>query len=136
MTINKPQIGIGVIVIKDQKVLVGKRRNTHGDGAWGFPGGHLEFNETPEECAKRETLEETGIEITNVRHGPYTNDIFQEEEKHYITLFILADYKSGDVSVMEPEKCEKWKWTSWASMPENLFLPIQNLNKRNYSPFA
>ena len=58
-----PKVGVGVIVVRDGKVLLGKRRGAHGEGSWSFPGGHLEFNELLEICAKREAKEETGLEI-------------------------------------------------------------------------
>ncbi len=132
---KKPKVGVGVIVIKDNKVLVGKRKNAHGDGSWSFPGGHLEFNENIEGCAKRETLEETGIKIKNIKNGPFTNDIFKQENKHYVTLFVIAEYDSGKVKIMEPDKCEKWEWRRWDNLPTPLFIPIQNLLKQNYNPF-
>ena len=131
---ERPKVGIGVIVIKDGKILLGKRKNSHGDGAWSFPGGHLEFGESWEECAKRETMEETGINIKNIRFGTVTNDIFQTEEKHYITIFMLSDYDFGEVQIMEPEKCEKWDWFSWNQLPQPLFVPIQNLLKTGFEP--
>ncbi len=43
------------------------------------------------------------------RLGPYTNDVFQKEKKHYITLFVVADYDSGVLELKEPEKCENGK---------------------------
>jgi len=132
---NRPRVGVGVIVTKDNKVLLGKRKNAHGEGSWSFPGGHLEYTESWEECARREVDEETGISIKNLRFGTATNDIFQAEEKHYITIFMLSDYDSGEVRVMEPEKCEKWDWFEWEQLPQPLFIPIQNLLKKNYSPF-
>jgi len=61
---ENPKVGVGVIIVKDNKVLMQKRINAHGNGSWSFPGGHLEFNEELEDCAKRETLEEAGINIT------------------------------------------------------------------------
>lgn len=128
-------IGIGVIVIKNNKVLLGKRKNSHGEGSWCFPGGHLEFNEEIEECGKREVLEETGIKIKNIKLGPFTNDIFKKEGKHYVTLFLTADYDSGKVRVMEPDKFEKWEWFEWGKLPKPLFLPIQNLLKQKFNPF-
>ena len=131
---KKPKVGVGVIVIKENKVLLGKRKNSHGEGSWCFPGGHLEFNESLENCAKREVLEETGIEIKNIRFEIITNDIFKDEEKHYITIFMLSEYDSGEVKVMEPEKCEKWDWFEWNNLPEPLFLPIQNLLRKGYNP--
>jgi 8-oxo-dGTP diphosphatase len=132
---DRPMIGIGVIVIKNNKVLLGKRKNSHGEGSWCFPGGHLEFNEEIEECGKREVLEETGIKIKNIKLGPFTNDIFKKEGKHYVTLFLTADYDSGKVRVMEPDKFEKWEWFEWGKLPKPLFLPIQNLLKQKFNPF-
>ena len=133
---KRPKVGVGIIVIKDNKVLLGKRKNSHGEGSWCFPGGHLEFNESLENCAKREVLEETGIEIKNIRFETITNDIFKDEGKHYITIFMLCEYDSGEVKVMEPEKCEKWNWFEWNNLPEPLFLPIQSLLKKGYIPFV
>lgn len=132
---NRPKVGIGVIVIKDNKILLGKRKNSHGEGTWCFPGGHLEFNESWEDCVSRETMEETGVTLKNIRFGTATNDIFQLEEKHYITIFMLSEYDSGDVKVMEPEKCEQWEWFDWDNLPQPLFVPIQNLQKQNYNPY-
>ena len=131
---KRPKVGVGVIVINDKKILLGKRKNAHGEGSWGFPGGHLEFNESWEDCASRETREETGTTIRNIRFGTATNDIFKTEEKHYITIFMLSDYDSGEVKIMEPEKCEKWEWFLWSQLPQPLFVPIQNLLKKGYSP--
>jgi 8-oxo-dGTP diphosphatase len=79
---------------------------SHGEGEWWTPGGHLELWETPEDCAKREVLEETGIVLDDVILGPYTNDFFRESGKHYITLFIIAECPEGiEPRNMEPEKC-------------------------------
>jgi 8-oxo-dGTP diphosphatase len=137
MSINRkcrPEIGVGVCLIKDGKVLLGKRTNAHGDGSWSFPGGHLEMYETWENCAEREVLEETDLKIKNTRFADVTNDIFPEEEKHYITLFIIADYDSGQLKTMEPEKCSEWNWFSWRKLPQPLFLPIRNLIKQGFNP--
>ena len=122
-------------MVKDNRVLLGKRKNAHGAGTWQFPGGHLEFNESIEDCAKRETLEETGIHIKPIRFGPYTNDIFEEEQMHYVTLFVIAEHDSGIVEVREPERCERWGWFEWPHLPQPLFLPIQNLLKQNFTLF-
>jgi 8-oxo-dGTP diphosphatase len=133
---KRPLVGIAVIVIKDKRVLLGKRKSSHGAGTWAFPGGHLEFNETIEACAVREVLEETGVRIKNLRCGPYTNDIFAAEGKHYVTLFVIADYHSGAPVVREPHKCEKWEWSEWPPNLQPRFLPIENLLKRNFRLFA
>ncbi|MFC1622387.1 NUDIX hydrolase [Patescibacteria group bacterium] len=133
-TNNRPKVGVGVVIVKDNKVLLGKRKNAHGEGSWSFPGGHLEFNEEVENCAKREVVEETGINIKDIKMGTFTNDIFEKEGKHYITLFVLSRYDSGEVKIMEPEKCERWDWFEWDNLPSPLFVPIQNLLKQKYDP--
>ena len=129
---KRPLIGVAVIVIKENRVLMGKRKNAHGEGTWAFPGGHLEFNEAIEDCAKREVLEETGVKIKNLRSGPYTNDIFAGENKHYVTLFVVADYDSGTPVVKEPHKCQEWNWFKWPPEVHPCFLPIKNLLKLNF----
>ncbi len=130
----RPKVGVGVAVIKDGKVLLGKRKNAHGEGTWSFPGGHLEYQETWSACAIRETLEETGLSIKNVRFGAVTNDIFYAEQKHYVTIIMLSDYVSGDLRNMEPDKCEKWEWFTWENLPDALFVSIKSLLKDNYNP--
>jgi 8-oxo-dGTP diphosphatase len=64
---NFPRVGVGVMVVREGKVLMGKRKSSHGAGEYSWPGGHMEHMESFEECARREVREETGIEITNVR---------------------------------------------------------------------
>ena len=128
----RPAVGVSVLIRKENKILLGKRKNSHGAGTWAPPGGHVELNEQPFETAKREVFEETGLHIKNLRDGPYTNDIFKKEKLHYITLYIIADYESGIAEVKEPEKCEAWEWYAWNDLPDNLFLPLENLLKKKF----
>ncbi|MCX6144236.1 MAG: NUDIX hydrolase [Ignavibacteriales bacterium] len=133
---SKPRVGVGVIVRRGHHVLLGRRKSGHGRESWSFPGGHLELGEQIEDCATREVKEETGALISFVRRGPYTNDIFPAERKHYITLFVVADYVSGEIEAREPDKCERWEWFEWNDLPRPLFLPIQNLLKTGFDPFS
>lgn len=121
------RVGIGCIIFRQNNILMGLRKSMLGKGLWGFPGGHLEPWETPEECAIRETLEETGLVIEHFQRGPWTNDII--DEKHYVTLFMLAHSEFGEVTLQEPEKCKEWRWINFQSLPMPLFQPIQNLLK-------
>lgn len=126
-----PRIGVGICIIKDGMVLMGQRINAHGNGTWAFPGGHLEFGETLTECAQREVLEETGLRIANVRRGPYVEDIFHRENKHYITIIMIADYIAGEPVVLEPHKCLQWDWFTLHNLPQPLFLTFENLTRDN-----
>lgn len=132
--VESPKVGIGVIVVDGNRVLIGKRRGSHGSGTWGFPGGHLEFGETAETCAARELFEETGLRALSMKKGAWTNDLI-DESKHYVTLFMVVDQFEGTLQIKEPEKCEGWEWQSWDQLPEPLFAPIISLKKQNIRPF-
>jgi 8-oxo-dGTP diphosphatase len=129
-----PQVGVGVVIVRDGKVLLGLRRGSHGAGAWALPGGHLEWGETIESCARREVREETGLDLGVVTQGPYTNDVMAAEGKHYVTCFVEAVGLSGEAQVLEPTKCERWAWFAWSEMPENLFQPLKTLVQSGYVP--
>lgn len=129
---HRPKVGLAVIIVRDKQVLLGQRKNAHGAGSWCFPGGHLEFGEEFIECAQREVQEETGLQLTNIKPAAFTNDIFTQEGKHYITLFFTAECDSGEPQLLEPDKCEGWAWFSWDNLPQPLFLPIQNLLKQGF----
>lgn len=131
----RPKVGIAILIPHDGKILLGKRKSEHGRGTWGLPGGHIEYGESFEDCVHRELMEETGLKVTNVRFAALTNDIYPHEKRHYVTIFMLCDYISGEAQVMEPDKCEEWQWFDWTNLPEPLFFSIQNLLKQNYNPF-
>ncbi|KAF9243278.1 hypothetical protein DTO027I6_7615 [Penicillium roqueforti] len=110
-----PKVGVGVFVLNAAgKFLIGKRKGSLGAGTWGLPGGHLDFGESFETCAVRETLEETGLKIQDVRFLTATNSILKAENKHYITIFMGAVCEDGaEPQVIEPDRCEGWEWISW-----------------------
>jgi len=58
-----PKVGAGVLLEEDGKILLVKRAVPPEKGKWGLPAGFMEWDETPEEAAKRECLEETGLEV-------------------------------------------------------------------------
>ena len=129
-----PCVGVGVIVLRDGLVLLGQRIGSHGAGTWALPGGHLEFGETVEQCAAREVLEETGLDIQVVACGPYTNNMFPEEGKHYVTLFVIAHAQTGAPRVREPSKCSAWRWFRWSELPSPLFPPLISLHASGFVP--
>lgn len=121
------KVGIGVFVFKNGKFLMIQRHGAHGAGSWSVPGGHLEYGESFEDTAIREVKEETDLEIHNVRFGAVTNDYFEDENKHYVTVWMLSDWKSGMESITEPDKCLAQEWRTFDELPSNLFLPWNQL---------
>ena len=119
-TEQKPKVGVGVMILKDRKVLLTKRKGSHGAGEYSFPGGHLEYMESFENCAIRETREECGIEIQNIRFL-YVTNVRKYAPKHYVHIGLVAEWKSGDPKILEPEKAEEWRWYDLGDLPEPLF---------------
>ena len=124
MEVNRPKVGVGVMILKDGKVLLGVRKGAHGADTWQFPGGHLEHLESVFDCAKREVLEESGLKITNLRHD-FTANFRALAPKHYLHIGITADWESGEPMNLEPDKCESWGWYSFDSIPQPLFPMCQ-----------
>ncbi|MCL5774960.1 MAG: NUDIX domain-containing protein [Patescibacteria group bacterium] len=117
---DKIKVGINTFFIKDGKILLGKRLSKVGYGTWGLPGGHLEPGEGLIDGAKREVLEETGIEATELEFLQLINDPRQNE--HYIQINFLAKKWIGEPAVREPDKCERWEWFKLEEMPEDIFF--------------
>ncbi|HHE55820.1 MAG TPA: NUDIX domain-containing protein [Caldithrix abyssi] len=94
-----PQIGVGAVVFKDNKILLVKRKNPPAKNQWAIPGGRLQLGETLREACQREILEETGINI-KVGELIYTFEVIERRADgqilfHYVILDFLADYLSG-----------------------------------------
>lgn len=126
------RVGVGTIITRDKSILFGLRSSSHGKGCWCFPGGHLEFGETPEECSIRETAEETGLVIKNPSKGPWLNTFFPENGSQYITLFMIAHDEHGDPKILEKDKIIEWKWFLYNALPSPLFLPVKLLLNDGY----
>jgi 8-oxo-dGTP diphosphatase len=128
-------VGVGVIVIRDDRVLMVQRRH-RGAGTWSFPGGYLDFGETPESCAIRETREETGLAIADPVFLAITNDLI-DDERHNVTLWFEAKKSEGEARVHTPEELLAVEWFAWAALPAPLFVSTGNFVRgRTYPPSA
>jgi len=123
------RVGVAVIVRRDDgRLIFGLRKGKHSPGTWCLPGGNMDFGEEPEATARRELLEETGLTVGEIQPYavcPYVNSHFKATNKQYVTLYFTAEYLGGEPLVMEPEKCERWVWTSPDDLPSPLFEPIE-----------
>ena len=136
-----PRVGVACLLVGGgplssqqdaKKILVGKRRGSHGSGTWQLPGGHLDHGEEWANCAARECLEETGLRVDpgTGRHVATANNVI--EGRHYVTLFVRFDVDMVDVGkprVEEPDKCECWEWVAYSheQVPRPRLPPLQDL---------
>lgn len=127
---KRVKVGVGVMILRDGKVLLGKRKGSHGEGEYSFPGGHLEFGESIKDCAIREVEEESGIKIKNIKFQFFAN-LIKYTGKHYAHIGIIAEWKSGEPEVLEPDKCGGWNWYELNNLPNPLFEPCR-LTFENY----
>jgi len=130
----EPKVGIAIIITKDDQVLLMKRKGIHGQGTWSTPGGHLDFGETPEQCAAREAKEEMGLDVVDIQFRSVTNDIFETSGKHYITIWMAGKSALGEPTIAAENEAEEIGWYAWDALPSPLFLPWENLLKENSYP--
>lgn len=131
---RQPRVGVAAFVTDDRGyVLIGKRKGSHGSGTLALPGGHLEWQESWEDCIVREIREETGIIIDantvdlqgqcsvaflTAINVPHLDANPSDEGKHYVTIFMMARVKRAPgqeevpAKVMEPDKCDGWVWVT------------------------
>ena len=111
-------------MIQNEKgeVLLGLRQGSHGAGEWSFPGGHLEFGEKMFACARRETKEETDLDVREFELISVADEMryIISDDKHYVNIGIKAKYQGGDPHIMEPDKCLEWRWFSLDNLPEKI----------------
>src|SRR5512134_3166418 len=110
-----PRVGVGVMIVKDECVLMGRRMSGQRPGWWGWIGGKLEFGETLQECARREAREEAGIEIGNLRLLCISSIIV--EDQHWIDVEFLGDIVSGEPDVAAPTELTEWAWFPLEQLP-------------------
>ena len=126
---NRPKVGVSVVLKFNDMVLVGKRKGSHGDGTWAFPGGHLEYGETIFECGKRELEEETNIKTVrivdrtaewlcydyppNVSARSFAGN-YRGQKQIWFAMRFLGNENEIDLGGWSAE-FDDWKWTSLRS---------------------
>jgi len=116
---SRPRVGVGVVFVRNGQVFLARRRGPLGSGAWGSAGGHLEFGETLEECARREALEEFGLEVGGLRFLCVSNVIAYG--RHYLDVEFLGEIGSQEPRLLEPEAFDGSGWFPLAELPEPMF---------------
>ena len=132
---NQPLLMVGstVLVLNAQnQLLMMKRSDT---GCWGVPGGAMELGETTEETARRELLEETGLEISELTlFGVFSGkELYYRypsgEEVYNVSIVYLARNVHGIIKLSDGEHRE-FKYFDLSQLPENISPPIKPILKK------
>ncbi len=129
MSDKKVGAGFGVMLLRDGKVLLGRRHTDpekadselNGAGTWTMPGGSLEFGESFEEGAARELMEETGMKLGKVKVICVDNS--KIDSAHFVTIGMFSEFFEGEPRVMEPDEITEWAWFGLDDLPSPLFFP-------------
>lgn len=125
---KRPKACVGVMVFKDGKILIGRRKDTatHGPEEYSLPGGHIEHDESFKEAIERETLEEAGVKIKDLKFICVANT---DAYKGYQAILIcfIADWESGEPIDFPNENIGEWQWCDMDNLPEPLFVPTKVL---------
>jgi len=125
MSDSRPKVGAGIVVVNNGKILLAKRKGSHGAGMWGSAGGHVEFGEKPIDTVIREAKEELGIKLKDIEYLCTMSYVI--EGKHYIDLGFKAKIRSGTPTIQPEEvnKIEEVKWFDLNKLPSPIFPPVK-----------
>ena len=115
-------ITVGLLLIKDSKVLLMRRCNTgYMDGKYAFVAGHVEEGENLKQAIIREALEEVGITIKE-EDLQYVCMVRRGDNNNYINFFLKTDKYEGKPEIIEKDKCDDLIWCDINNIPENIII--------------
>lgn len=118
--IDFPGLGVGLVILRDGKILLYKRMLPPEAGFWNIVGGKVDHMEPAEEAARREAEEETGLKIGHVELLKPTEQIIEADRQHWISLLYVARDVEGEPQLTEPDKLSDFGWFGRHDLPQPL----------------
>ena len=112
-------IAVYLLLVRGDSVLMLRRYNTgFADGFYSMVAGHVEAGEDLKAAVIREAKEEAGIDLSPT-DLEVVGVIHSMSDREYVNFFLKASEWSGEVTNMEPDKCDDLRWFDMADLPEN-----------------
>ena len=96
----RPHIGVGVLLVRNNNLLLVKRKYDPDAGYWSIPGGHLDLGEKVEKAAEREAFEETGFKVKVSKLAGIIDKIMYDDdgkiEYHYVLINYFVEQIEGN----------------------------------------
>ncbi|MBW9115009.1 NUDIX domain-containing protein [Rhizobium cauense] len=118
--IDFPGLGVGLVILRDGKILLYKRMRAPEAGHWSIVGGKVDHMEPAEQAARREAEEETGLSIGRVNLLGTTELISDADAQHWISLLYIASEFEGEPKLTEPNKLSDFGWFNRSDLPHPL----------------
>ncbi|MHC1591891.1 MAG: NUDIX hydrolase [Candidatus Helarchaeales archaeon] len=138
---TRPLFGVGVIIVKDERVLMIKRASEPNKGFWSIPGGMVEYGETCEEAAVRECFEEVNLKILpeDLKFVDIVNKIVRDDEGRIKYHVVIGDYITHEFQGEPRAKDDALNatWVKFSDIPKlkmtsSLKLLFQKVNIGNW----
>ena len=120
---RRPLVGVGVVFVRGDRVFLAKRQGSHGEDTWASAGGHLEWGESLEECARREAREELGVTVGDLQFLCLRNIVAYD--RHYVDIEFLGDIGDQEPMLTEPEAFSLSGWFPLDALPQPLFEAVK-----------
>jgi len=109
---DKPLVGVGAVIVRDNRVLLIRRGQAPLLGEWSLPGGVLECGETLREATAREAREETGLVVeTTDMLGVYERIVPSDGGRiryHYVLIDFLCRPVGGELKASSDAAEARW----------------------------
>lgn len=118
--VDFPGVGVGLAILRDNKLLLYRRLKAPEAGHWNIVGGKVDHMEAAEQAARREAEEETGLTIGAVDFVQVTEQIIAADQQHWVSLLYKTSDITGEPGLTEPDKLSDFGWFSLDALPEPL----------------
>lgn len=118
--IDFPGLGVGLAILRDDRILLYRRMKAPEAGHWNIVGGKVDHMEPADQAARREAEEETGLSIGTLTFLGQTEQIIEADRQHWISLLYKTTDIAGEPRLTEPDKLSDFGWFELDALPEPL----------------